>query len=401
MRRVLAALLLAGAACAQAADEDDFAASKGSAAEAQLHRQLKAAVRTIPGTDTRYFIGGWLQLDAIAARKQQDGAEQNTFLVSSTPFGPAPRDYRLSARQSQFNWLSKTPTSLGEVSTRFEANLFPIDGSTRITWNQAYVQVGEWVTLGKTYSTFMDDAAIPTTLDYNGPSGVTFVRQALLRGSLPVGERWKIEASAEDPQADFTGSGAILDLRTSARRPDLAARVRYESENAHFQVSGLSRRLRVETATPFGARDRSVDGKGLSISGSVPAFGDDSVSFQLASGDGIGRYFNDPLSATGLALSPAGGLALVRSTGTTVYYQRQWSPDWMSVAGASTLRVSDEGIRPADALKQATYASVNLVHRLNPRLLLGGELLWGEATKVSGASASNARLQFSVRYLIF
>ena len=206
MKRAILALLVLGCAAAQA-EEEDWAASKGSAAEAQLHKQLKGAVRTIPGTETKYFIGGWLQLDAIAARKQQDGAEQNTFLVSSTPFGPAPRDYRLSARQSQFNWLSKTPSSMGDVSTRLEANLFPIDGSTRITWNQAYVQVGEWLTLGKTYSTFMDDAAIPTTLDYNGPSGVTFVRQALLRGSLPIGERWKIEASAEDSQADFTASG--------------------------------------------------------------------------------------------------------------------------------------------------------------------------------------------------
>jgi len=400
MKGAILALLVLGCAAAQA-EEEDWAASKGSAAEAQLHKQLKGAVRTIPGTETKYFIGGWLQLDAIAARKQQDGAEQNTFLVSSTPFGPAPRDYRLSARQSQFNWLSKTPSSLGDVSTRLEANLFPIDGSTRITWNQAYVQVGEWLTLGKTYSTFMDDAAIPTTLDYNGPSGVTFVRQALLRGSLPIGERWKIEASAEDSQADFTASGMILDLRTSARRPDLAARVRYESDSAHFQLSGLSRSLRVATATPFGARDRSVDGKGLSVSGSMPAFGDDSISFQMASGEGIGRYFNDPLSATGLALTPGGGLELVRSTGTTLYYQRQWAPDWMSVAGASTLRVGDEGARPAAALKRADYVSVNLVHRLNSRMLLGGEVLWGEATRVDGGSASNARLQFSFRYLMF
>ena len=400
MKRAALALLLLGCAAARA-EEEDWAASKGSAAEAQLHKQLKAAVRTIPGTETQYFIGGWLQLDAIAARKQQDGVEQNTFLVSSTPFGPAPRDYRLSARQSQFNWLSKTPSSIGEISTRLEANLFPIDGSTRITWNQAYLQVGEWLTFGKTYSTFMDDAAIPTTLDYNGPSGVTFVRQALLRGSLPVGERWKIEASAEDSQADFTASAAILDLRTSAKRPDLAARVRYESDSAHFQLSVLSRGLRVATTTPFGPRDRGVDGKGLSVSGSLPAFGEDSISFQLAGGEGIGRYFNDPLSATGLALSPAGGLELVRSTGATLYYQRQWAPDWMSVAGASTLRVSDEGSRPAEALKRANYASVNLVHRLSPRMLLGGEVLWGEATKVSGAAASNARLQFSFRYLMF
>lgn len=403
MRGGLVALALAGFAAGVLAEEpaEDFAASKGSAAEAQLHRQLKAAVRTIPGTETQYFVGGYLQLDAIAQRHQQDGAEQNTFLVSSTPFAPAPRDYRLSARQTQFNWLSKTPSSLGEISTRLEANLYPIDGSTRITWNQAWVQVGDWLTLGKTYSTFMDDSAIPTTLDYNGPSGVTFVRQVLLRGSVPLGEKWKLEASAEDPQADFTANGQILELGVDSRRPDLAARVRYEGEKGHFQLSGLSRRLRVTATTPFGTRDRGVDGRGWSLSGSLPAFGDDSISFQIAGGEGIGRYFNDPLSATGVALDPGGNLALVRTSGSSLYYTRNWSPDWMTVAGASTLRIGDEGIRPGGALKSATYASVNLVHRLSSRALVGGELLWGEATRVSGASAGNTRLQFSFRYLIF
>jgi hypothetical protein len=236
MRRSLAALALgilaAGAHAEDAAEE--WAASKGSAAEAQLHRQLKAAVRTIPGTDTQYFIGGYLQLDAIGTRKRQDGDEQNTFLVSTTPFAPADRDTRLSIRQSQFNWLSKTPTSAGEVWTRLEANLFPIDGETRPIVNQAYVRIGEGFLAGKTYSTFMDDSALPTTLDYNGPSGVTYMRQWLVRGSVEVAPGWTLAGSVEESQADFSAAGAIVDLRTGARRPDLAARVRYEGESGHF-----------------------------------------------------------------------------------------------------------------------------------------------------------------------
>ena len=132
MRQTLAALAAALVAfVAHAAEDDgDFAASKGSAAEAQLHERLKAAIRTIPGTDTQYLIGGYLQLDALATRKKQDGDEQNTFIVSTTPFGPARSDYRLSVRQSQINWLSRTPTSVGDVVTRLEANLFPLDGET-------------------------------------------------------------------------------------------------------------------------------------------------------------------------------------------------------------------------------------------------------------------------------
>jgi hypothetical protein len=47
------------------------------------------------------------------------------------------------------------------------------------------------------------------------------------------------------------------------------------------------------------------------------------------------------------------------------------------------------------------YASVNLVHRLTPTLLVGGEVLWGQATQVGGSSATNARVQLSLRYLVF
>lgn len=404
MKRAAAALALWACCAATASAQDaaeEWASSKGSAAEAQLHRQLKAAVRTIPGTDTQFFVGGYFQLDAIASRKQQDGAEQNTFLVSTTPFGPAERDSRLSARQSQFNWLSKTPTTAGELWTRLEANLFPIDGATRITVNQAYVRLGEALTFGKTYSTFMDDAALPTTLDYNGPSGVTFMRQALVRGSYGFAEKWTVEGSIEDPQADFSATGQILDFRVGARRPDLAARLRYEGERGHVQLAGLSRRLHASVTTPFGSADRDIDGGGIALSGSLPGFGDDSILLQAASGKAIGRYFNDPLSATGLARELGGRLELVRSSGATLYYQRQWAPDWMSVAGASTLWIGDEALRPADALKRVTYGSVNLIHRLTPRAIVGGELLWGEATRVSGASAANTRLQFSFRYLIF
>ncbi|HVP09111.1 MAG TPA: hypothetical protein VMT02_06285, partial [Burkholderiales bacterium] len=189
--------------------------------------------------------------------------------------------------------------------------------------------------------------------------------------------------------------------RVGARRPDLAARVRYEGERGHVQLAGLSRSLHASARTPFGAAERNVEGSGVALSGSLPGFGDDTVLLQAASGKAIGRYFNDPLSATGLARAPDGRLALVRSSGATLYYQRQWADDWMSVAGASALWIGDEGLRQAESLKRAVYGSVNLIHRLNPRAIVGGELLWGEATRVSGVSAANTRVQISFRYLIF
>ena len=403
MRHALAASLLALLALgAQAAEDDgDFAASKGSAAEAQLHERLKSAVRTIPGTDTQFLIGGYLQLDGLATRKKQDGDEQNTFIVSTTPFGPADADYRLSVRQSQLNWLSRTPTEIGDVWTRLEANLFPLDGDTAPTLNQLFVRVGDRLIVGKTYSTFMDDGILPTTLDYNGPSGVTFVRQWLARVSIPFGSGWALQASVEEPQADYSAGGALLSVKTDAHRADLAARIRYEGDRGHLQLAGLSRSINATAESPFGTRERRVNGTGVSLSGSLNLFDDDTLLWQAVTGEGVGRYFNDPLSATGVALGSDRRLELVRSSGATLYYQHKWAPDWMTVTGASTLWMSDDDLRPPDALRRVVYASANLLHRLTPTLIVGGEVLWGEATQVGGASATNVRMQLSVRYLVF
>ena len=46
------------------------------------------------------------------------------------------------------------------------------------------------------------------------------------------------------------------------------------------------------------------------------------------------------------------------------------------------------------------YVSANLIHRLLPTLLIGAETLWGSATRVDGVTATNARLQLSLRYLV-
>ncbi len=403
MRRALGAVAASALALGALAAEDDgdFAASKGSAAEAQLHARLKAAIHTIPGTDTEYLIGGYLQLDGLATRKKQDDDEQDTFIVSTIPFGPADHDYRLSVRQSQINWLSRTPTGIGDVWTRLEANLFPLDGDTAPTLNQLFVRLADWLIVGKTYSTFMDEDALPTTLDYNGPSGVTFVRQWLARGSIPFGSGWALQGSVEEAQADLLGGGTFVVVQSHARRPDLAARLRYEGDFGHVQLAGLSRSISVTAASPFGTREWHVNGTGVSLSGSFNVLEDDTLQWQAVTGKGVGRYFNDPLSSTGLALGTNGRFDLVRSSGVTLYYQHKWTPDWMTVAGASTLWVSDDGLRLPDELKRVVYASVNLVHRLTPTLIVGGELLWGEATRVGGTSATNTRVQLSVRYLIF
>jgi hypothetical protein len=400
MRPLAVALLFWASAAGAAEGEADWAATRGASAEEQLRARLEAAVRRLGNTDTKYLVGGYVQLDAIAMHHRQDGDEQDTMVVSATPFTPADSAQRLSVRQSQINWLSRTPTGHGPLWTRVEVNLFGDDGEMRPSVNQLFAKLGDAVLVGKTYSTFMDENALPTTADYNGPSGVTFVRQSMLRGSVGIANGWKLEGALEQPQADFIVGGTLAQVSSHAERPDLAARVRAEGEWGSAQLSALSRRLSVSaTGATGGTLGRRIEGTGLSFSGAVDVREGDTFLWQLASGKGIGRYFNDPLSAVAVE---ADGLDPLRMTGATLYYQHKWSAQWMSVAGGSTLRVDSEGApRRTDTLNRLRYLSANLLYRASPTLVFGGEVIAGEAAQVGGETAGNVRLQFSVRTLIF
>jgi hypothetical protein len=381
---------------------EDWAAVVGGGADERLAKRLEERVRTIPGTDTRFLIGGFVEIDGVATRRLQAGTEQATFLVSSTPFGPADDDRRLSIRQSQINWLSSTPTAFGPLTLNAQANLFSLDldGTTTLSLQRLYGRLANVLVAGRTYSTFVDPDVLPTTLDYNGPSGLTSVQQWLVRGVLPFGSGWTLAAGVEQAQADHRAELRSVELRSEAQRPDIAARLRFDFERGHLQVSGVSRRIEVTATARAATTSRTFDASGLSISGSLATIGDDSLVAQYTTGKGVGRYFNDSISGTGVGVGIDDRLQLIRSSGATLYYQHHWNPDWMSVAGASTLWGSDAGTRLPDALRRLVYASANVVHRLLPTLLVGAEGLWGRATRADGISSTNARLQVSVRYLV-
>ena len=286
--------------CSAAAE--DWAAVVGGGADAQLRRRSRRTCARIPGTDTRFLVGGFVQLDGLFTRNKQTGAEQDTFLVSATPFGPADSDRRASIRQSQVNWLSETPTELGTITTAAQVNLFSLDfdGKTKLSLRRLYAQLARRV--HRRQDVFhvrrrrraADDARLQRAERHDGSPAVARARDR------PVGRR----VDARGRHRGFAGGSSRRPprdrLRTEARRPDLAAHLRFDFERGHVQLSGLSRRIDLTATTGSATTERTFDASGLSISGSLATFGDDSLVAQYTTGKGIGRYFNDSVSATGI-----------------------------------------------------------------------------------------------------
>jgi len=398
--RLATALLLALCAASAARGQSETV-ERGAQADTSLEERLKANARTISGTEIRYVVAGYAQIDAHWTRRQLAGEEKDTFLTSAIPFGAADQDARLSVRASQINALAQMPTTWGELTALAQADLFAYEEGTRPNLTQLAVRVGEWLAAGKTYSTFMDDEAWPAALDYNGPSGAVFVRQFVVRGGVPLGGRLRIEAALEDAQADKSAAGAGLSVSASADRPDLLARLRYGGERVHAQLAGLSRSVTYTAQLASGSTERRVSGQGLSLSAAIQVLKEDRLLVQWNEGEGIGRYFNDGLSSIGAVFDAGGRLEPLKLSGAYLYYERKWAERWSTTAGVSVLRTRSEGLRPAEDLRRVEYASANLVHRFAKDLFVGAELLWGRAERIDGSRADDTRVQLTARYYIF
>ena len=190
----------------------------------------------LPGSDTSVTIGGYVKLDALYSSRSagvNSGADQNLD-PTSIPVGPNAganerHQVTLHARQSRLFLRTATPTDMGALNTHLEFDLFGASGNESVSnshnlrLRHAYGSLGGLLA-GQTWSNFMVVSALPETLDFGGPAGQTFVRQAQLRWTQPfTGGQWSV--ALENPE-------------TVVARPDGSA-LRADDDRA-FDIPAMS-----------------------------------------------------------------------------------------------------------------------------------------------------------------
>src|SRR5712675_2869467 len=86
-------------------------------------------------------------------------------------------------RQSRLGVKTSTPTSMGELKTIFEFELFGTgvdSGQTTFRLRHAWGELGQFGA-GQTWSPFMDPNVFPNSLEYWGPNGMVFFRNVQVR----------------------------------------------------------------------------------------------------------------------------------------------------------------------------------------------------------------------------
>ncbi len=368
----------------------------------------------LPGTDTTMKIGGYVKVDAIHdANVSRVGGGEDFASFSTIPLEDSAEDQkngntRLHARQTRLNLTATTPSEYGNFKVFLEGDFFAEAGSQNTTnaenfgLRHAYGEVGNFLA-GQTWSTFMDMDAYPETLDYVGPTGITLLRQAQVRYTFkPDGTQNAYAIALESPNSDFSSNPANPGVDTNVNQfPDVVASAKWGGDLGELSAKGVLRQLGAyDTVTNSEDEDT---GYGLGLSGKLKVGEKDDLRFQVAYGDGIGRYIYD-VAATGgggAGYTAVGDeLEAIDAWGGYLAFRHVFSDKVRGnlIAGATQITGNPDFL-PEDSTNEKLYSGeANLFWAVTPKIDLGAGYIYGHREVESGLEGELHRVQATAIY---
>ncbi len=362
----------------------------------------------------RLDIYGFAMMDTGYQFKQNDA---NWFDVLRPTKLPAFEDefgedghWFAGVRQSRFGVKSYFPTSLGELKTTFEFELFGTgvdQGQTTFRLRHAYGELGHFGA-GQTWSPFMDIDVFPNSLEYWGPNGMVFFRNVQVRW-MPIMGDTHLTIALERPGASadqgiFEDRVEIQNIKGRFPVPDLSAEYHYGKEWGYFEVAGIVRRMNFDDVLDdqFDLSGHET-GWGINLSSNIK-FSGDTLRLQYVFGAGIENYMNDAPVDIGIKLNPSNPVTPILGEalplqGLVLFLDHTWNDKWSSSVGYSRLDIDNSNGQDANAFHIGQYALGNLLFYPAENVMVGGEFQWGRRENFSdGFTSDDYRVQFSFKY---
>lgn len=330
-------------------------------ASLMLAGAVSSAQAEIKSTNT---FGGYVKMDVLF-NSENDGAgslrEQALLTLNADEAEDEEGELYMSAWESRLKFThSSTGTPVGDLKAVIEGDMY--SGGTQNIFNlrHAYFQQNN-LTLGQTWTTFMDLGALAETADFGGPAARVFTRQPVIRYTMPTAGG-KFEIAAEKPRNSPDPSV-----------PDLIAKYTAKMDFGHLVAGVLAQKINVDDGT----KDDSATAVAGRFSGRVNV-GGDNIKFALISGKGMGGYMNfGDVAAYDFS---GDSLELSKQTGYKLAFQHVFSPSMRSTIRFAKTTSEIDGVDMGDFRS----LHVNLMYNPYKPLKYGAEVIRATKLKSTG-----------------
>lgn len=278
------------------------------------------------------------------------------------------------------------------IETDFRGNNY----SLRL--RQAYLSFRNML-IGQSWSTFTDLAAIPPTIDFEGPTASVAARNVQFRYTLPFKEKWEFAIAIENPSYTATTNDFVEIAKQ--RCPDIPMYIQYEwQRGSHIRLSGILRGMRYNNL--LNGNGQTAFGWGVQLSGLASLNKSFILYYQGVYGEGISKYIND-LGGNNLDLflSNSGGkLKPLPAAGAVVGLQYNILKGFFASINYSYLRLFDNNdiMFSPEMYKQGQYLAANMFMEVADDWQFGVEYLWGARKNQDDLKAIANRVQIMAQY---
>lgn len=340
-------------------------------------------------------IRGWYDIDAAIPA--------NSFMPYLIPMVKDPaNDSKLGATPAGstlfFRVIGKNK-KWGDYQIYIEANFNGYGGSD-FHLKKAYAQLNK-VTIGYASSTFSDPAALPPTVDANGPTNKISPTSVLVRWMNTYKQRWTIAGSVELPKNAAVETVAGKIGTASQTVPDVAAFVQYAwGKSEHVRLAALARSIPYEDLESHTRHHKF--GWGLQLSTvahpisplTLYAIFNCGQGHESTTGDlQVGNYDLVPTPYT------ATDMYAPFSLGYCIGAQYNFLPNLFASVSFSDSRYLPKSPREASEYRYGNILLANVFWNLTPRIQAGMEFDTGVRKNWSGQSRRadrvGAMIQFS------
>jgi hypothetical protein len=299
------------------------------------------------------------------------------------------------ARQSRVGVLGNANTRVGKIKTYIEAD-FASRSESLLRLRHAYA---EWnfFKIGYSWSTFMDNASLPTTVDFEGPNSSLSKRHGIIRYERKYGKSSTAGVSLESPQTDYNNpADSLIQDKSKQSNFDVAGRYKYLNKIGHFQIAGIFRRIQYLNNTKMDV----LYGWGVLLSTNIDISEKNLLFAQYSFGDGIATYYVGFVGRQLDAVYDPGAskMTLKSIRGGFFTYTHIFNPSWRFSMTSGTSYIKGKEFEPTDTFRSSRYFASNVFFNPIETIRLGFEITGGSRTNLDMQKGHSTRISFLANF---